>query len=413
MKNRPLALALAGVLLLSGPALDRAEAGRRGGSSGGRSFSSGRSSSFGGKSYSSGGRSFSSGKSYSSGASSRPTVRPSDGKVSSPGTTSRPGGKSYSSGAAPTTGHGGKSYSSGTAGTAVKGRTVPHGGKSYVSGGAPIAPAGVRPRGPAFDTLAAGERRRAESREVFQRGQQPAPTYRAGGKPRPIDPRDRMAESVRRRLNRDQWVNRDVRERRFYARYYLTPAPVVVYHDPYNTFFWLWLLDRDRQQRAYWAYHHRDTMDEARYRDLLHQDAALQARIKELEEKKVPRDPTWVPRGLGAALPAAAASTAGLMASSVGPGPLLAASVLYPGRPLGEPDLMYSDAYIDALYNPQPAPEPTPPGATLPRPSQAPVNPGETVVTILVVVAIVVFLVWLVFFKRWGVTEETPTRAGR
>ena len=39
--------------------------------------------------------------------------------------------------------------------------------------------------------------------------------------------------------------------------------PWVTYHDPYNSFFWWWLLDRSLDDRAYWAYHHRASMDAA------------------------------------------------------------------------------------------------------------------------------------------------------
>ena len=42
---------------------------------------------------------------------------------------------------------------------------------------------------------------------------------------------------------------------------------MVVYHDPYNSWFWWWLLDQSLETRALWAYNHRLDMDQARYHD--------------------------------------------------------------------------------------------------------------------------------------------------
>jgi hypothetical protein len=140
--------------------------------------------------------------------------------------------------------------------------------------------------------------------------------------------------------------------------------PVVVYQDPYSSWFWYWLLDQSLEQRALWAYHHRATMAEARYRELLARDAQLEARIRELERQDVSRDPTYRPGDI-------------------------------------DPDLMYSDAYVDAVYNPQPkvaqrAAEASPRGGF-----------GTAARTLLIIVAVLGVLclgIWLVFFKRWGGT---------
>ena len=132
------------------------------------------------------------------------------------------------------------------------------------------------------------------------------------------------------------------------------PPPVIVYHDPYSNWFWWWLLTRDLETRAWWAYHHQNDMDTARYRDLLAKDQQLEARIRELEEKKVPRDSTYAPPGL-------------------------------------DPDLMYDDGFVEAAINPQPAPPP-PASRRL----------AGAVWRIVLILAGMAFLVWLVFIKRWG-----------
>jgi hypothetical protein len=312
---------LCALLLACGPGADPAAAGKSGYSSG-RSYSSG-----------SRGGGFSSrpsaGKSYSSGAS-----RPS----------SRPAGKSYSSGSAgkspgPTT-TAGKSYSAGRSGGAV----VPS---------RPAAPGGRK--GGGFDQPAAQAQRKAESRRDYQMAQKPRPNWTdSGGKTQPIEPEDRRVEALRRQLNYERWVNRQAREREAFGPYYSRPP--VVYHDPYSSFFWWWLLAQSLDQRAAWAYNHRADMDPQRYQDLLSKDRQLEARVRQLEQQKTPRDPTYSPTGL-------------------------------------DPDLMYSDDYVDAVYNPQLDPAYFAKGL-------------RVLFAGLAVVALLAFLIWLVFFKRWGASYD-------
>jgi hypothetical protein len=210
------------------------------------------------------------------------------------------------------------------------------------------------PGGDTFDASAAAAQRREESRAAFTRGTQPRPTYTApGGETRPLDPADRRVEQVRRQEDSWHWTTREERRREVFVNPPTPPAPVVVYHDPYSNWFWWWLLTRDQNTRAAWAYNHQTDMDPARYRDLLAKDQQLEARIRDLEAKKQPRDPTYSPAGV-------------------------------------DPDLMYDDGFVEAAVNPQPAPPP--PSRTLPG----------AVWRILFILAVMAFLVWLVFIKRWG-----------
>lgn len=194
----------------------------------------------------------------------------------------------------------------------------------------------------------------AESKVVYQQGRQPKESYTdRGGVTQRIEPRDRQVEFLRRELNYERWENRQLRQREWFAPYYANPVlypPVVVYHDPYSSFFWWWLLDRSLEDRAYWAYHHRQSIDDARYRDLLTKDANLEARIRELEAEHLPRDPTYRPANI-------------------------------------DPDLMYSDRYVEAVYNPQP------------------VSSGRALRAMILVIGVLVLItltIWLVFYKRWG-----------
>jgi hypothetical protein len=125
--------------------------------------------------------------------------------------------------------------------------------------------------------------------------------------------------------------------------------PVVIYHDPYNSLFWWWLLDRSLDDRAYWAYHHRYDMDPARYQTLVAQDQQLEARVEQLEAQQAPRDPNYTPPGV-------------------------------------DRDLMYSDRYVQQTY------------------SNRPTTMGVVAFWVLAIptaLAVSGFFIWLIWFKRW------------
>jgi hypothetical protein len=130
---------------------------------------------------------------------------------------------------------------------------------------------------------------------------------------------------------------------------------VVIYHDPYNSLFWWWLLDRSLDDRAYWAYHHRYDMDPMRYQALMATDQQLEARVEALEAQQTPRDPAYVPTGL-------------------------------------DRDLMYSDRYVAHTY------------------SNRPTTLGTLAFWFLGIptaIAVCVFFIWLVWFKRWPTAAAT------
>jgi hypothetical protein len=232
-------------------------------------------------------------------------------------------------------------------------------GKDYSVGKGP-AGSGTKPAGPSYDASAAAAQRREESRAAFREGQKPRITYTTPqGETRPLDAQDQRVTQIRRDMDADRWATRDARRQRAFPAP-APPAPVIVYRDPYSDWFWFWLLTQNRDMRASWAYNHRSDMDAARYRDLLAKDQQLEARIRELEAKGVRPDSTWAPPGL-------------------------------------DSDLMYEDGFVVAAVNPQPAP-------------RAPLPPAHArhlwgaLWRILLILAIMAFLVWLVFIKRWGGT---------
>jgi hypothetical protein len=401
MRKTLVALALGASLLLTSLQPATVEAQSRSRSSSSRSYSSGsRTSSVPrGKSYSSGSRpspskpsapsSVPRGKSYSSGRSpspSKPPASSSSGSSSSGsgwslpkifrpgGGSQKPRGGSYDSGAGAAQQKAESKEQFGKGSTAD--RSAPRGpaaspgsvrGKGYVSGNGAPSTTSRRPQARSYDTLAADEKRKEASRSVYTRGQQPRTTYTdSRGAARPIDPKDRQIEELRRDLDHERWMRRESRQRGWFGDYY--SRPVVVYQDPFSNVFWWWLLAQSLDTRAHWAYHHRDAMDEARYRDLLARDARLEARIRELEREGVKRDPAQRPEGM-------------------------------------DPDLMYTDEYVDAVYNPQP----TAPAAS--RSSRSILGSAlRVLLRIFLVIGLMVFVIWLVFFKRWGSSTEPPGR---
>ena len=361
---------------------------------------------YAGKSYSSGGHSYSSG-SHSSGGSSHTSSYHSSGSSthsSGGGSSGRPSsgggsgksfssgsGKSYSSHASP--GGEPKGYSSGKSYSAGSGtkyssskensstsnskfsekstRSYSSGsGKEYSSGNSTATPPNKRPD-PApstfsFDTAAARARKEEASKQEFNRYKEERQNAtRPATQPVATDTRAytgpappvQSTRTQTRTVTRTVYVpdaytirTRSARWGSVFTPYYY--RPVVVYHDSYSSFFWWWLLDQSLDQRAYWAYHHRWDMDDARYQALLASDARLQTRISELEAQQVAQDPSFTPAGL-------------------------------------DRDLMYNDQYVSRAY------------------SNRPTTGGRVAFWIFAVPGVAgacCFFIWIIWFKRWKTT---------
>jgi len=331
------------------------------------------------RSYSSGGgRSYSSSSSRSSGSSSSRSSSGGGSRSSSGGSSSS--SRSFSSSK-------GKSYSSGST-SSDENRHSYSASKSYTSGSGHTFSSGTKTRAEArskepeshsgsaasrqdarsttsasdfaFDRNAARARKEEASRQEFARFKNaslpkppgseipgpplatPRPSLGGGSYRRPVYIPD--AETI--------WT-RPARARTIFYPY--VERPVVVYRDPYSSFFWWWLLDRTLDDRAAWAYHHRYDMDPARYQALVSENHDLEQRVAQLERNQVPRDPSYTPAGI-------------------------------------DRDLMYSDKQVARVYHNRP----TTSGRVL-----------FWLVAIPLAAGAGYFLVWLVFFKRW----QAPRRA--
>jgi hypothetical protein len=354
-------------------------------SSAAKSYSSG-----GGHSYSSSSRSSSSGGSHSSssgGHSVSSSVAGSGGSgTHSSSSSAGGGGGSRSSGGGGSarksfTSSSGKSYSGGST-WSDNDRHSYASGKSYTSGSgrtsasnsrnesaAPVAKASPRVKpdsNPArftFDNAAARARKEDVSKAKLaqfkameggtpvtpadaQRPPADAPSYRVKSPPLP-GPDSRSYRSRVYVPDAAVISTRSVRIYNVFNPY--SSRPWVTYHDPYNSLFWWWLMDRSLDDRAWWAYHHRYDMDPARYHALVATDQQLEARVEQLEAQQAPRDPSYVPAGL-------------------------------------DRDLMYSDRYVAQTY------------------SNRPTTAGVIAFWVLGVptaLAVSGLFIWLIWFKRW------------
>ena len=109
------------------------------------------------------------------------------------------------------------------------------------------------------------------------------------------------------------------------------------------------MLDWSLERRAMWMYHNRHTIDSHLYAQQM-QNAQLQARVAALEGQGVQRNPNYVD-----------------------------------SEYKDNPDLMYSNEYVSAAYNPAPAPA-----------------GGGSYLWWILGAFVVAGLIWLVFIKRWG-----------
>lgn len=337
----------------------------KGYSSGGGSHSySSHSSSGGSHSYSS------SSHSYSSGSSSRSSSSGSSKSVSS-------GSRSYSSGSS-SSGNSqrgyssGKSYGAGAASDKLFSSKPPSrdSSKSSSSSSSTRSKSSGSDSSFSFDTAAARAQKEQTSKSDYTK-------YKESKTP-PVLPSDNRSTASRPQTapssggssSTGTWRDRDNwgYPRRAYvyvpdvmvirtrpARIYnvfggYTYRPWVTYSDPFSSLFWWWLLDRSLDDQAWWAYHHRYDMDPARYQALLANNQQLEARVAQLEaQQSVPRDPAYTPTGL-------------------------------------DRDLMYSDHYVAQAYNNRP----TRGGSVAFWVFGVPLAGGFCV-----------FLIWLIWFKRW------------
>ncbi len=251
----------------------------------------------GGKSFSGGGRSGGGSVRPSFKPSVKPSVTPRPSFTPKPSISPKPaGGKSFSGSPAPA--------------------------KGISSTKPPTVSPSIKPKTVSVDMKAVRDHGTVESRTVYkaalQKSESPKTSYTSkGGKTVNVNPSDKKVESVR-KMDHDKWINRETRVNKTYHVYQSRPSmfpATAIYHDSFNPWFFMWLMDRSRDDRALWMYHHKSDMDPERYKYLTSKDSQLESRIRQLEIEKLQKDPSYAPKDL-------------------------------------DPDLQYDDDFVDAAVNP-------------------------------------------------------------
>lgn len=251
----------------------------------GKSFSSGRSSSFSGRSssFKPSSSSFRSSSSKPSSSSYKPS------SSSSKSYSSKPSSKSYSSSSTKSSIH------------SDSGSYKP----SYKPSGGSI-----------FDGFSSAAKTE-QSKINFNQANAPKPSFTTpSGKPKTIDPKSPAVNVVRKNTSPQEYTNYQNRSTVFYAPYSASPTN---YHDSFSPFLWGWMFSSslNSHDRASWMYHHKDEMDEQRYKDMLAKDSQLQLEIDKLKQSNVKVNPEYVPEQLKK-----------------------------------NPDIMYDKSFVEASYNP-------------------------------------------------------------
>jgi hypothetical protein len=319
--------------------------------------------------YSSGSSSSSSmGRSYSSGSKSSPSFgRSSVTQSSSKPSTSGPAATSPS----------GRKFSTGSPPVKAQPSTPAQPSNPKYSNGPPKTgpPAAAnnqpsnsaKPSNKGWNPGLSAAAQKEQSRQKYEStrpAEAPKPTYRSStGVEKKLDPQAPAVVTTRRYITHERYVTYEHRATVFYGPYYGHP---IYYNDWYSPFLMGYLLSSSvsANERAYWVYCHRASgdMDDARYRELLAKDAELSARLRVLEQKNTPVDPNFV-------LPSMR----------------------------DNPDLQYSQDFINATYNPQ----------NVPPPNDGPHDYSGVgrfffwFFVVILILAVVALFVWLMFVKEW------------
>lgn len=153
----------------------------------------------------------------------------------------------------------------------------------------------------------------------------PKPSYKTpDGKEAKVDPKAPSVDVIRNRPSRDldPQVRNDYSVKHVHHYHYSHPysyyqtQPVFYVGGGYSSAFWWMMMEWSAERRAMWFYHNRASIDQAAYERGL-QDAAVRARIAELERQNAVRNAGYID-------------------------PEFAEN----------PTLMYDQEYIESVYNP-------------------------------------------------------------
>jgi hypothetical protein len=186
-----------------------------------------------------------------------------------------------------------------------------------------------KPQSGGFDSQAASAKKREESAKVYQAATKPKDEYVApSGKTVKIDSSKPSVSTIRDTVSADEYASRSTRVEKHYHTYYgdrystYRTRPIVDVGGGYSPLFWWAVMDWNAQRQAQWFYHNQNSINQSLYQQQLATNTALRLEIERLKAASTPINPNYVD-------------------------PEFATN----------PDLMYDDAYVQAVYNPQPQPQ--------------------------------------------------------
>jgi len=175
----------------------------------------------------------------------------------------------------------------------------------------------------AYDDAAAAAAARSKSKETFVKANQPKAEYvDPKGKTVKIDSTNPNVTTVRNKLDADSYRTRTVRVEHHYhhtygPRYtYYGSQPYIYVGGGYSPIFYYAMLDWSLERRAAWYYHNQHCMDQALYQKSLADNAQLRLEIEKMKARSVSVNTGYIDPEFA-----------------------------------DNPDLMYTQEHIDAVYN--------------------------------------------------------------
>jgi hypothetical protein len=224
-----------------------------------------------------------------------------------------------------------------------------------------------------FDSSAAQAKKREESKTVFQAATAPKDSYTTPlGKTVKVDTSKPSVSVIRDTVSSDEYASRPTRIEHHYHTHYgdryntYRSRPYIDVGGGYSPLFWYIMLDWSVQRQAQWMYHNQNTINQALYQEQLAKNAALRAEIDRLRASGTTINPGYVDPEFR-----------------------------------DNPDLMYSDEYVTAVYNPTPVQQ-TYQSRPMTEEEKAAVAAFFKWVGIVLLVCVCGFgLYYLVFVKNW------------
>jgi hypothetical protein len=102
---------------------------------------------------------------------------------------------------------------------------------------------------------------------------------------------------VRQKVDYEKYKQYDVRNQQTFEKYSGRPNSTT-YNDAINIWFWFWLLDQSIDTQAEWVYHHKNEIDEARYKEIIKKTPGIDVKLDAMEKANKEKDPGFVPSAM-------------------------------------------------------------------------------------------------------------------